>query len=292
MLTNFLIYHLASGQACFSGAALILVAVALSYFFPRGRIKRWRNALVALGAILVAFSATPFSIGIYAVLAVLTCAWLLCERSPHISVRRRTVSQILVAAAWIVAVAIELPYHFQPVVRKLERPVLGVIGDSITAGLTENEAGTWPQRLVEQKKISVHDHSAAGATAGSARAQADEMTAKETLLLLEIGGNDLLGSTSPQEFRTSLNALLDDVCRPQRTVIMFELPLPPLYNAYGAVQRTLARSHGVHLIPKRILLSVLRADGTTVDSIHLSSFGQQRMSEVVWNAIGPAFGTP
>jgi acyl-CoA thioesterase-1 len=108
-------------------------------------------------------------------------------------------------------------------------------------------------------------------------------------VLLEIGGNDLLANTAPREFERGLNELLRAVCQPGRTVVMFELPLPPSYNQFGIIQRRCSRAHGVLLIPKRVLLGVLRADATTLDSIHLSPAGHQRMAQAVWRVIHPAF---
>jgi acyl-CoA thioesterase-1 len=70
---------------------------------------------------------------------------------------------------------------------------------------------------------------------------------------------------------------------------MFELPLPPFYNEFGRIQRRLARAHGVALIPKWVLLGVLRGQAATLDSIHLSPAGQREMARSVWSVIGPAF---
>ena len=69
---------------------------------------------------------------------------------------------------------------------------------------------------------------------------------------------------------------------------MFELPIPPLYEGFGRVQRDLASRHGVALIPKRILLSVIAAADATVDSLHLTQQGQDRMADVVWALLEPA----
>ena len=70
---------------------------------------------------------------------------------------------------------------------------------------------------------------------------------------------------------------------------MFELPLPPLSNEYGRIQRRLARRYQVRLIPKRIFISVLAGGGATLDSIHLSDDGHQRMAAEVWKVLAPAY---
>jgi acyl-CoA thioesterase-1 len=107
------------------------------------------------------------------------------------------------------------------------------------------------------------------------------------VLLLEIGGNDLLGSTSAAQFSDDLDRLLSRVCVPGRTVLMFELPLPPFRNEYGRVQRRLASRYNVSLVPKRIFITVLTTDGATLDGVHLSQTGHELLADVVERLLGP-----
>jgi lysophospholipase L1-like esterase len=51
----------------------------------------------------------------------------------------------------------------------------------------------------------------------------------------------------------------------------------------------LAARYGVLLIPRRIFMGVITADGSTLDSIHLTREGHQRMAEVVWSLIQTAY---
>jgi acyl-CoA thioesterase-1 len=128
-----------------------------------------------------------------------------------------------------------------------------------------------------------------GATAASALRQAERLSAEGGIVLLEVGGNDLLGSTSASDFERDLGRLLDRVCLPGRAVLMFELPLPPFCNEYGRIQRRLASRHGVLLIPKRVFLAVLTGERATLDSVHLAREGHERMAETVWQVLRPAY---
>ncbi len=114
------------------------------------------------------------------------------------------------------------------------------------------------------------------------------MTVPDSLVLAEIGGNDVLRANRPEAFERGLDVLLAKLCEGGRTVVMFELPLPPFHNRYGEVQRRLASRHGVQLIPKRVLMGLLRTDGATVDGIHLSARGHELLAETVWGIIGRA----
>jgi acyl-CoA thioesterase-1 len=190
---------------------------------------------------------------------------------------------------WLLAIGMELPYHFSPTLPALNNPTLFVIGDSVSAGMRENDEGTWPKLLARDSGIRVRDFSRMGATVGSARKQAELMNDDAGLVLLEIGGNDLLGSTSPDQFEERLDRLLADVCGRDRVVVMLELPLPPFANRFGMIQRTLAQNHDVYLIPKRIFIDLLTTSGATVDGIHLTPNGQELMAKTMWRHLEPAY---
>jgi acyl-CoA thioesterase-1 len=147
---------------------------------------------------------------------------------------------------------------------------------------------TWPKVLRDDCGVEVRDFSHVGATVKSAMSQAERVDGSG-LVLLEIGGNDLLGpgsGTPPSEFAKHLDALLDRVASNERTTVMLELPLPPFANEFGAIQRGLARRHGVLLIPKRSFLAVLTTEGATVDGIHLSPAGHRQMAEAIARLLG------
>src|SRR5262249_41384129 len=151
------------------------------------------------------------------------------------------------------------------------------------------EKGTWPQLLARSHPIEVADLSRMGATAASAVRQAESLPSEGGMVLLEIGGNDLLGSATAAEFERDLDRLLDRVCVPRRVVLMFDLPLPPFCNDFGRAQRRLASQYGVVLIPKRVFLAVLTGEGATLDSVHLAGGGHERMAEAVWSLLRPVY---
>jgi acyl-CoA thioesterase-1 len=181
-----------------------------------------------------------------------------------------------------------VPLPTPPVVSATGRPKLYIVGDSIAAGVGTREE-TWPHILARTRSVEVEDLSRAGADVWTAAAQLTRLPADGGLVLMEIGGNDLLGTSSAAEFEQGLDRLLDQVCVPGRVVVMFELPLPPFCNGFGLAQRRLAAKYGVPLIPKRILMAVLTGDAATLDSIHLTAAGHERMADAVWGVVRPAY---
>jgi acyl-CoA thioesterase-1 len=126
-----------------------------------------------------------------------------------------------------------------------------------------------------------------GATLKSGLVQARGISETDAVVLIELGGNDLLANTESGAFARQLDELLAAVCRPGDCVAMFELPLPPLYNAFGAAQRTLAAKHGVTLIPKRYLTAALGCKGGTIDGLHLSERGHRALAEAIAGILQP-----
>ena len=270
----------------------LLIAVcagAILTAMPRPRwLAKSAAVVVIVGLLLVGLSATRLPSWFYALAGGTTVVWLVAERLNSASlVRRRRLLRAGVVIVWLVGALMELPYQFGPRLEILGRPTLHVIGDSVTAGMGDRALETWPQILARSRNIEVKDYSRPGATVRSALEQAKQLPAAGGVVLLEIGGNDVLGSTSATEFEQSLELLLRKVCTPGRVVLMLELPLPPFQNPYGRAQRRLAAEHGVHLVPKRFFAEALAAQDATIDSIHLSKSGREQMAERVWNLIRP-----
>jgi acyl-CoA thioesterase-1 len=284
---NWLVFHVASGQSFFTGVALIVIA-ALASMASKRAIKRITALAFLTGAIAVAVSSTPIPYWYYAVAVAVTLAWIV---SGYLKNWRHW-SAFAVIAVWTIAVAIELPYHVTPQLDPASPRTLTIIGDSVTAGMGgEDNAQTWPNILAKEHDIEVHDISHVGETAASALRRTKDIQFQSPVVILAIGGNDLLGSTSSARFSHDLDALLAHVTSPKRQVIMFELPLPPFSHEYGRVQRSRAHKYGVSLIPKRVLLGILGGDESTLDTIHLSQAGHRRMATCVWQIVGSAFPT-
>lgn len=279
-LIHWLVFHIAGGHAFFSGAAL-MIAAAVASRSTRPILKRMA-VLAIVGIIAVAVSSTALPIWGYPVLGATLIAWMLVGyRQKH---RWATIVMI---GSWLLAVASELPYHITPTLEPASDRSLTVIGDSVAAGI--DDSTTWPRLLAVEHELQVQDLSHVGETTASALKRVSEQEIFSSVVLVEIGGNDLLGPTTSAQFASNLDALLNRLSAPDRQIIMFELPLPPFQHAYGYAQRRIAAKHNVKLIPKRVFLSVIAGGDSTLDSIHLSQAGHQHMADRVWEILQGAF---
>lgn len=281
---NWLVVQIASGRAFFVAVALLVAAVGLrSSAAPR--LRRGATWCFLVGLIGLSVSAAPLPTWAYAVMLFSIAAGWWASR---FGANAATATATSVLALLGVGLH-EARYQIMPVLTPVEARELAVIGDSLTAGHGESDlTQKWPAILRDRHGVAVEDFSKAGATAASAAQGLEQLSIAAPVVIVEIGGNDFLGGGSVAAFEAGLDALLRAVCQPGRQVAMFELPIPPLYEGFGRVQRDLASRHGVALIPKRILLSVIAAADATVDSLHLTQQGQGRMADVVWSLLEPA----
>ena len=286
---NHVVHFFGTGIAFFVGVGFIVLGLAIFAILAAGWRKPLGSLFAAVGLMILALSATPLPYALYFVGGAVCVVWLIAERTDH--PRARPWLRAIVGGILLVAVGLEVPYWLPPHVPAAGRPTLYVIGDSVSAGLSDSEADrTWPKVLARTHEIDVVNCAVGGATAGSALKQAEQLPPTGGLVLLEIGGNDLLGTTTGDKFESDLDALMTRVAAADRTVLMFELPLPPFRNEFGRIQRRLSARHGVRLIPKHVFCEVLTGDGLTIDGVHLTKAGHVRMAEVVWQTILGAYG--
>jgi acyl-CoA thioesterase-1 len=283
---NWLIFHVASGQAFFSGAALVVAGCLLS-MWDKPRAKRGAVLLVVLGVLAAGISSTPLPwFANAALLLGLVAAPVLLRR-----LERKQLAPLPLIAACLLAAVCEAPYHFPSRLRPAKNRSVAIVGDSLTAGMGARETKeTWPRILDRERLLDVCDLSQAGDTTGKAHRHMEaEPPIAASVVIVELGGNDVLGPTTVKEFAHDLDVLLGLLTAADRQIVMFELPLPPGAIGYGYVQRRLARKHGVVLIPKRHLMAILADSAATVDTIHLTTAGHRRMADLAWERIRDAF---
>jgi lysophospholipase L1-like esterase len=177
----------------------------------------------------------------------------------------------------------ELPYHQAPIVTLSPNKSIFVIGDSISAGLGKEK--TWPRILGDVSHLKVTNLAVPGATVESALDQCAKITESNCWVFVEIGGNDLLGSTDSKTFFLQLDKLLGRLKERNSQIVMFELPLLPFCNDFGAAQRILAKKYDAILIPKHFMTDVFALPGGTLDGLHLSQKGHDALANSIRNLL-------
>lgn len=277
--------QLANGNAFFLGGLLLVAVAVWSIFHPRLNAL-WRVACL-LGIGFVAVSSTPLPHFLYAIWAVVVVGFVCATRFSERRFRRATALALILLTG--IATAMEAPHLAESGIVIDPRDTIYVIGDSITAGVSDRERDkTWPA-LLQKGGLQIVDLSQAGATLASAlKGQQPSIPSgnpAHSAVILEIGGNDLLSEVGAARFRSELNQLLMAIRPKAHSIVMLELPLFPFHNDHGSAQRSLAKEYHVSLIPKRRFADVIGARDATLDGLHLSASGQILMAELVSKTI-------
>ena len=143
-----------------------------------------------------------------------------------------------------------------------ERRILA-FGDSLFAGYGLAEDEGYPEQLeVALRDAGVNarvtDAGVSGDTTAAGRQRlAFTLDAQETppdLVLLELGGNDMLRGLPPEQTRANLEAMLAELQERGIPVLLMGMRAPPNYGtgyseAFDAIYPALAKEYGATLVP-------------------------------------------
>ena len=296
------VYFLISGDGIATGLLLSVIATLLT-LHRRPRTLRLALAIHVIGALLVVLSSSRFGITghvLYLGGAPIAVFMVWQDAARPVGVAEMDQPDVFGGTPrhrrhghrmWVLMIVIlsgfELDHILESsllpeVILAADTPV-HVIGDSLSAP-SDDGTPTWPKLLEQQFGNPVVVHARAGATTADALKQANRLP-ERCCVLIEIGGNDLLGGEPSSKFDNDLKSLLSEVCADGRAVVMFELPLHPFCNGYARTQRRLCSEFNVPLISRGVLAHVLYPEANTVDSLHLSAAGHRDLAE----RIAPVF---
>jgi lysophospholipase L1-like esterase len=290
---NPVLLYCASGESLYLGAALLLFVVVISLFLTHRRLLLLRNIATWLALALIFMASPPFSLIVDAIFGVVFLLWFIAwnraTTGPGWRRLRTAVTTVLFFMLWLFP-AIEFSHRRMPVIEGEVSDHLVVIGDSISSGLG-SRVPPWPAVMQQMTRVDVRNLSRPGATVSDGVAMAEKITAEDHLVLIELGGNDLIAGAPSDGFARGLEQVFAKLALPGRTVVMFELPLLPDRIAFGRIQRRLAAKYRVSLIPKRYFTRVIAGHEATSDGLHLTDVGSRRMAAVVTYTLFPLLKT-
>jgi len=268
---------------------LLLISVVTSSLSLLTPVIWLRRISIWVGLAFVIMSSPPLAWSIDALFGAAFLAWLVsANRRKQKRAWRRFYTAALVSLFLLLLIIpiTEFTHRTLPTIRGEKSDHIVVIGDSISAGIGIR-VRPWPDVIQEITATKVTNLSKPGATMVDGLAMADRVTQQDRLVLIELGGNDLISGEPSEDFERSLEGVLATLVSPKRTKVMFELPLLPEMVTYGRVQRRLARRYGVWLIPKRCLTAVISGNEATSDGLHLTNVGTHRMAFLVAQVLSP-----
>ncbi len=152
-------------------------------------------------------------------------------------------------------------------VANVSGPEINVLafGDSLFAGYGLADPGTqsYPSKLEAAlraggRNVKIANAGVSGDTTAAGLQRLaftlDSLPEKPDLVILELGGNDLLRGLPPEQTRANLAAMLEQLEKREIPVVLFGLKAPPNYGAdwqrqFDGIYPALAKEYGAELVP-------------------------------------------
>lgn len=194
--------------------------------------------------------------------------------------RRRCVG---VLAVWLCVVGVPgCGGHVPPLPRLAPGDTVLAFGDSLTAGTGAEPHEAYPvvlSGLIGREVVAAGVNGEVTA-AGLQRLPAALDAARPKLLLLCLGGNDMLRRVDPAVTAANLRAMVQLARDRGVPVVLIGLPKPPLFP--GSVEHYAAIAGEFELPFENEVLRALLFDASTrSDMIHPNAVGYRRMAEAI-----------
>lgn len=163
-----------------------------------------------------------------------------------------------------------------------------VIGDSITAGYGLNPEQSWTAHLAGETGWRVINAGVSGDTSsgGLTRLPALLDEHQPAVVIVELGGNDMLRRQSPASIAANIESMLAEIRRRGARPILMATPQPSLAGVFfsslsdAPFYAEIARKQKLPLI-EGVLSSTLSRQEFKLDELHPNQEGHQRISKEV-----------
>lgn len=159
-------------------------------------------------------------------------------------------------------------------------------GDSLTAGYGASEEESYPAILSELLGVEVSNYGISGEDTSTGLERIPEMLADEkpTLVLLCMGGNDMLREQDPSQTKENLDQMISLIRAEGSDVILVGVPKPGLTLSVPKLYKDLAKKHGLPL-EAEALRGILKKSSLKSDTIHPNAAGYRVFAEALLETI-------
>ncbi len=289
---RWLIAQVLNGNLFYIGMALLGLAGAMRLVGSWRPMYRWRGvgrALLAAGVVAVILGASAGNVWWLVWLTTLAAAGIVHRHRRQ----ARSVAAMLCAVTLVIACVTTWRYEWGAAASEPAPSRLVVFGDSLSSAFDIRPEASWPNRLGRALDVRIENLSVPGAKTADVAGAMPMIDVSGAMVVLAVGGNDVLGGTSPRQYAAELDAALGHLTDHAENVVFIEPPVPPSLPWYAWIQRHVARRHGVRLMPKRVLAdAVFARSGATLDGLHLTAEGHAGLADHVesWLRHWYAFG--
>lgn len=182
--------------------------------------------------------------------------------------------------------------------RTTEKPIVLVIGDSLSAAYGIRAEESWVTLLQERlgSAYEVVNASISGDTTGGGRARIGKTLAthEPDIVIIELGGNDGLRGLPIETIRDNLTAMAEAVVAEEALPVLAGMLMPPnlgprYTEAFQRVYEEVAEATGAALVPFLLEGVALSEEGGLMqdDGIHPTAAAQVLLLDNVWKVLAP-----
>ena len=160
------------------------------------------------------------------------------------------------------------------------------LGDSITSGVGASPGQPWPALLAARIGTDVINLGVAGDTAEGGLARVDQaLAANPWLVIVELGGNDVLNRVPPERTEAALRQILQRLLAADVAVVLVELDVP-FGGRYAEIYGRLGDEFDVPVL-EDTLGEILTDASLKADPIHPNAQGHEVLAAAVAEEIEP-----
>ena len=180
-----------------------------------------------------------------------------------------------------------------------ERPVILVLGDSLSAEYGLQRGQGWVQLLANRlqqngSNYTVVNASISGDTTSGGRSRLPALLKQHrpSIVIIELGGNDGLRGLPVARMQDNLTAMIRASQAAGARVVVAGIRMPPNYGReyterFYAAFASVAKQHNTALVPFLLEGFSDSADFFQADRIHPSAQAQARILQTVWPVLEP-----
>jgi acyl-CoA thioesterase-1 len=199
--------------------------------------------------------------------------------------------KIILFCLAVVIIAVAGQIYFKAQTNKRSLPVEGKIvcfGDSLTSGVGATEGHAYPDQLAAMISRPIINAGRSGDTTRSAaaRLQSDVLSHAPAIVIVALGGNDLMRGISKDVAFGRLKAMVVTIQDHGALVVVGGIDVPLWGKGYGDMYRVLCRETEAVCVAN-ILEDIWGQRSLMSDTIHPNDAGYRRMAEKFYHALKP-----
>lgn len=160
------------------------------------------------------------------------------------------------------------------------------LGDSITSGVGAAPAQPYPGLLAEKLGVEVINAGVPGDTSEDGLARVEDVLAQDPwMVIVELGGNDILRQVPPARSEAALRRILDRLLAARVVPVLVEIEVP-FRGKYAEVFERIGDDYDIPIVEDALGEILLDAD-LKADPIHPNAAGQQVLAEAIAGVVEP-----